>query len=161
MVYPVDVVLFFVNNQKYLCECLLYSNETWYQNEPLDHLSVCQISKHSNNQFLEVISQKHLVQFSWNLKSWVLTMGSISTPKIIRFHISSRKLHMHKNCVIDLPAHMCGAPASWTAQHTTVCFDQVTRWVPTLIGSGQDGGFKFKREKRRDVLGIVISYSSL
>jgi len=40
-----------VNNQKYLCEHLSYSNETWYQNAPLHYLSVYQISMQSGNLF--------------------------------------------------------------------------------------------------------------
>jgi len=40
-----------MNNRKYLCECLLYSNETLYQDAPLHHLPVYQISKHSDKPF--------------------------------------------------------------------------------------------------------------
>jgi len=43
------MVLFFVNNCKYLCGCLSYSNQTWYQDTPLHHLSAYQISRQSNN----------------------------------------------------------------------------------------------------------------
>jgi len=45
------LVLFFMNNRKYLCECLSYSNEAWYQDVPLHHLPVYQISKHSGYLF--------------------------------------------------------------------------------------------------------------
>jgi len=45
------LVLFFMNNHKYLCNCLSYSNQTWYQDAPLHHLFVYHISRQSDNLF--------------------------------------------------------------------------------------------------------------
>jgi len=40
-----------MNNRKYLCEYLLYSNKAWYQDASLHRLSVYQISKYSDYPF--------------------------------------------------------------------------------------------------------------
>jgi len=41
----------FVNNHKYLCKCLSHSNQTWYQDVPLHHLSVHEIARRLDNPF--------------------------------------------------------------------------------------------------------------
>ena len=37
---------------RYLCDCLSYYNESWYQDAPLNRPPVYQISKHSDYPFL-------------------------------------------------------------------------------------------------------------
>jgi len=41
------------------------------------------------------------------------------------------------------------------------CIRSVPTWVCEVAGGGEDGGFKFKREKRRDVHPITPSYGRL
>ena len=117
---------------------------TWYYDVPLHHLTVYQISWQSEYLFplygnfhtltktrkkTETIFESLYLGNVWlnlvDFGMWVLTVGGISTAKIVQFHVSSTKLHMHarENCIIVLRLiySWCGVPASWAAWHTEGC----------------------------------------
>jgi len=143
VVYPVGMTTYwcnFVNNCKQLCECVLYSNHTWYQDAPLHHLSVYQISRQSDNpfslygnfntftkrkkklsQFLEVhISEMPGKKFGM----WGTDSGRHLHSKIVRFCTSSTKLCMPENCIIVLPVNiLMGVARRLLGLHNTLpCF---------------------------------------
>jgi len=113
--------------------CLSYSNETRYQDAPLYHLSVYQISRKLNNpfplydnfntftkkkrkkkekkakklsQFLEVHISETSGAIYLKFEIWGIELEGNSTAKIVWFRTSSTKLHIRENRIIVLPVNI-------------------------------------------------------
>jgi len=66
------------------------------------------------------MSRKRLARFCYNLECGVLTVEGLSIAKVVRFHTSSTKIHMHENYIIVLPVNILKdvALASWVFDTT-------------------------------------------
>ena len=128
----------------------MYSNQNWYQDAPLRHLYVYQISRESDYLFLlydifhALMKRKKMKRLSQFLKVYILEapgatrlkFGMRSTDGGGHLHSKNRpvsykqhevmytqKLHYCSSCQYT---HGCGALASWAARHTTMCFDHTS-----------------------------------
>ena len=126
-----------MNNQKYLCECLSYSNQTCYLDAPLYHLSVYQSSRQSDNpfplygNFMKRRENKPIFGSSylrntcrdlveiWNGGYW----GWRASPqqKLSGFVQAAWSYYVHKNCIIVLPVNiLTGMVRQLLGQHNTL-----------------------------------------